>query len=211
MEKKLDLFCSLAALLVAAAALAAALTIPRPADRADNTPAPAPSHDPQEVYCLEKLNEVNDMVLDRQVVPEDYLRYLDEALSEKVKTYNSALVNAKAETVRYAKGWADSFREMSPEDDWYDEGFAGYGRYLEEGDNYFRFIEEFSAALLYPNANDFTFSATVVGYPAASEAGGSGGLWATGYYLDKTWIDTLTSAADELLDQFDAERAAAEK
>lgn len=218
MEKKLPLFCSLAALAVAAAALAAVLTLPRtaaPADPAlspapESVSAPAPILSPQDAYRLEKLNEVNDLVLDRQVVPEDYLRYLDQALSEEVKAYNVALVNAKAETVRYAKEWADSFRDLSPEDDWYDEAFARYGQYLKEGDNYFRFIEEFSTALLYPNASDFTLFATVVGYPAASEIGGSGGLWATGYYLDKSWTDTLTSAVDELLTQFDAARGAAE-
>lgn len=218
MENKLSLFCSLAALAVAAAALAAALTLPRSAAPADPAPspapesvsAPAPTLSPQDAYRLEKLNEVNDLVLDRQVVPEDYLRYLDQDLSEGVKAYNTALVNAKAETVRYAKEWADTFRDLSPEDDWYDEAFARYGQYLKEGDNYFRFIEEFSTALLYPNANDFTFFAPVVGYPAASEAGGSGGLWATGYYLDKTWTDELTSAVDGLLTKFDAARGAAE-
>jgi len=210
MDKKLPLICSLAALAVAAAALVAALTLPRPTAQEDATPSPAPAAGVQDAYRLEKLNAVNDMVLDRQVVSEDYLQYLDGDLAEKVETYNAALVNAKAETVRYAKEWADTFRAGEGED-WYDEAFAGYGRYLKEGDNYFRFIEEFSTALLYPNYNDFTFFATVVGYPAAREAGGSGGLWATGYYLDRTWVDALTSAADELLDQFDAARAAAEE
>jgi len=208
MEKKLNLFCSLAALLVAAAALVVALTLPRPAGQADDPPAAVPSLSPQEAYRLEKVNEVSDLVLDRQVVSEDYLRYLDEALAEQVKAYNSALVNAKGETLRYAKSWADTFRDMSPEDDWYDEAYAGYGEYLEAGDNYARFIDEFSTALLYPNANDFTYFGTVVGYPAGSEAGGSGGLWAVGYYLDKGAIDALTTAAEDLLDGLDAARIA---
>jgi len=219
MEKKLTLICSLAALVVAAAALAVVLTVPRPAIQADDTPsppaasasAPVPTHSPQDAYRLEKLNAVNDLVLDRQVVPGDYLRYLDQDLAEQVEGYNAALADARGETIRYAKGWADTFREMSPEDDWYDEALASYGRYLEEGDNYHRFIEEFSAALLYPNADDFTLFGTVVGYPAGNEMGGSGGLWATGYYLNKGPVEELTQVVEELLDRFDAARAAAEE
>lgn len=130
-------------------------------------PTPAPTPEPtaeakadyQTAYAVEKLNEVNDMVLARKVIPED------------------------------------------------DAAFASYGRYLEEGDNYFRFIEEFSAALLYPNSYDFTIFGTVVGYPASCESGGSGGLWSMGYYMDQTCIEELTSAVDALLDQFDAARA----
>lgn len=188
------------------------------APASDVTPsaAPAPSSgaaqpDPNRAYALEKLNEVNDMVLNRQMVPQDYLRYLDEPLAIKMVEYNSTLSSAKAITIRYAKGWADSFRNMTPEDDWYDAAFASYGRYLEEGDNYFRFIDEFSTALLYPNSYDFPLFGTVVGYPAGSEAGGSGGLWATGFYLsdsEKQCISALTALVDDLLDQFDAARAA---
>ena len=51
----------------------------------------------------------------------------------------------------------------------------------------------------------------MVGYPAGSESGGSGGLWATGFYLgesEKHYISELTAAVDDLLDQFDATRAA---
>lgn len=215
MKKLLPLYLT-AALALTLTACAPASDLGTPASD-PGTPASSPSAaqpDPNRAYAMEKLNEVNDMVLNRQVVPGDYLRYLDEALAEKVGEYNSALVNAKAVTVSYAKGWADtfrdSFRNMSPEDDGYDEAYAGYGRYLEEGDNYFRFIEEFSGALLYPNPGDFTFFQTVVGYPAGSEAGGSGGLWATGYYLNeqqRASIDELTAAVDGLLDQFDDARA----
>ena len=121
--------------------------------------APAPDSgvaqpDPNRAYALEKLNEVNDMVLNRQVGPQDYLRYLDETLAIKMVEYNSRLSSAKAITIRYAKEWADTFRNMSPED-WYGEAGVSYKRYLEEGDNYFRFIDEFSTALLYPNSYDF--------------------------------------------------------
>lgn len=187
---------------------------PDAAQSAAGTPAPGSGtaqSDPNRAYALEKLNEVNDMVLDRQMVPGDYLRYLDEALAEKVEEYNDALANAKGITLRYAKIWADSLRNVSPEDDWYSEADADYAQYLKEGDNYFRFIEEFSTALLYyPNHHAFMFFQTVVGYPAGCEAGGSAGLWATGFYLDeheRKDIAELNAIADELLDQFDNARA----
>lgn len=191
---------------------------PDAAQSATGTPEPGPDTAQSALnraYALEKLNEVNDMVLNRQVVPGDYLRYLDEELAEKVEEYNSALANAKGAAVRYAKDWAESFRDffgnLSPEDDGYDAAYASYGRYLEEGDNYYRFIEEFSTALLwYPNHYAFMIFQPVVGYPAGRELGGSGGLWANGYYLEdwqRTSIDELTAIADELLDQFDNARA----
>lgn len=210
MEKKLALICGAAALALSAVTLLVVVFSMLGPDRLEATPSPAAALDADAAYRLEKLNQINDMVLERQVVSEDYLRYLDDALAEQVKAYNVALVNAKGTTVRYAKEWADTFRDMSPEDDWYDEAYARYGRYLKEGDNYCRFIEEFSTALLYPNPNDFTLFGTVVGYPAGSEMGGSGGLWAVGYYLDKGPIEDLTAAVDGLLDRFDAARAAAE-
>lgn len=210
----------LASLLAIAMALSLAACAPRSA--ADSTPpgeSASPSCPPGESaspgvsssnpaaeYRLEKLNEVSDMVLNRQIVPADYFRYLDETVAGKAEAYNNALANAKMMAVRYAKEWADTFRNMSPEDDWYDAAYAGYGRYLEEGDNYFRFIEEFSTALLYPNHTDFTMFGAVVGYPAGCEAGGSGGLWASGFYLDQAPMDELTAAVDGLLDAMDAAR-----
>lgn len=205
------LIVALAAAALALAALVAVTALPRPAA----PEAAAPGQSAQDAYRLEKLNEVSDMALTRQVVPEDYLRYLDEAVAEKVEAYNAALCNAKMGTLQYAKGWAESIRackDLSPADNGYDTAFADYGRYLDEGDNYYRFIEEFSTALLYPNYSDFTVFGTVVGYPAGSEVGGSGGLWATGYYLadwQKREIDALGVAADELLNEADAARRAA--
>ena len=38
--------------------------------------------------ALEKLNQVNDMVLARETVPADYLRYLPDDLAELVEEYN---------------------------------------------------------------------------------------------------------------------------
>lgn len=207
------LIVALAAAILALAALVAAIALPQPTAPEDATPGQSA----QDAYRLEKLNEVSDMALARQVVPEDYLRYLDEAVAEKVEAYNAALCNAKIGALQYAKDWAESIRaskDLSPEDDGYDAAFADYGRYLDEGDNYYRFIEEFSTALLYPNHSDFTVFGTVVGYPAGSEVGGSGGLWATGYYLGdwkRVVVEELATAVDELLDQCDAARQAAER
>lgn len=222
-----ELTVALVAAILALAALVAVLVLPRtaaPTPSAADAPAPTPSavdtpapvqsqnQTPQDAYRLEKLNQVSDMALARQVVPEDYLRYLDEAVAEKVEAYNSALCNAKIGAIQYAKGWAESIRndkDRSPEDDEYDAAFADYGKYLDEGDNYFRFIEEFSTALLYPNHTDFTVFGTVVGYPAGSEMGGSGGLWAGGFYLEdwqKGALEELAAAVDDLLNQCDAAR-----
>lgn len=225
-----ELIVALAAAILALAALVAVIALPRsaaqeaaaPSPSASDVPSPGPSpagapapaqgQSPQAAYRLEKLNEVSDMALARQVISDDYLRYLDETVAEKVEAYDSALCNAKIVTVRYAKYWAEAIRadkDKSPADEGYDARFAEYGEYLAEGDNYFRFIEEFSAALLYPNYSDFTMFGTVVGYPAGSEVGGSGGLWAGRFYFEddeKRTVEELAAAVDELLDACDAAR-----
>lgn len=209
----LALIVALVAAILALAALVAAIALPQPTAPEDA----APGQSAQDAYRLEKLNEVSDMALARQVVSKDYLRYLDEAVAEKVEAYNAALCNAKIGALQYAKSWAESIRaykDLPPANDGYDAAFADYGEYLDEGDNYYRFIEEFSTALLYPNRTDFTVFGTVVGYPAGSEVGGSGGLWATGFYLEnwqKGAVEELAAAVDELLDQCDAARQAAER
>lgn len=55
------------------------------------TPEPpaAPSLTANQRYTLEKLNQVNDMVLARETVPADYLRYLPDDLAELVEEYNN--------------------------------------------------------------------------------------------------------------------------
>lgn len=196
--RKLPLLCSLAALLLSAAALAAVLLAPRAGEDAPSA---------TDAYRLEKLNAVSDLVLERQVVPSDYLRYLDEELAAAVEEYNWQLANTKSAAVAYAIDVADSFARQAEEDGMY----AGYARYLEQGDNYFRFVEEFSTAILYPSSDRswLTLSGTVSGYPAGQESGGSGGLWATGVMIDPAVpTEALFSAADALLDQMDAARAA---
>lgn len=43
----------------------------------------------ENAYRLEKINEVNDLVIQRQVVPEGYFRYLGEELAAAIEEYNS--------------------------------------------------------------------------------------------------------------------------
>ena len=91
--KRLPLFCSLAALAAALAALVLVLL-----------PHPAQSADAAESYRLEKLNQITDMVLERQVVPADYLRYVDEELAQAVEEYNSATQLLKMNYSTWAEG-----------------------------------------------------------------------------------------------------------
>ena len=195
--KKLPLFCSLAALAAALAALILVL-LPRPAQSADAA----------ESYRLEKLNQITDMVLERQVVPADYLRYVDEELAQAVEEYNSATQLLKMNYSIWAEGVVESvlydFGDAPEPPDPYDRP-----------ERYYQMVDRLSTLAFYPNSTDFIFTDPVLSFSAAHESGGSYGLWAI--YLHEDWYveeDLARQASDyftqvdTLLDQLDAARAA---
>ena len=95
--KKTDfpIFILAGAILISAALVTAGLFRGGGRPGADASGSPAATIDAAEAYRLEKLNEVNDMVLERKAVPEDYLRYLPEDLRDPVKQYNADTMGMK--------------------------------------------------------------------------------------------------------------------
>ena len=163
--------------------------------------------DPAAAYRLEKLNEVGDMVLNRQVVPEDYLRYLDGALAQAVAEYNGATAALKSGYSSYAEGVAKSLYYGWEDSTWQED----YNR----PDRYYRFIDRLSTLALFSNISDLSRTDPETSYSAAKEGGGSAGLWAwalhedfhVGEELARSVQDYFTQI-DALLDQIDAARAA---
>ena len=199
MEKKLSLLsalCSAGALIAAAVALVLVLTRPAPTQT-----------DANQVYRLEKLNEVNDMVLSRQIVSEDYLRYLPEELSAAVKQYNSDTAGLKQWYSSTAEDYAASILYD------FDPAPERPGPY-EESERYYQMVDRMSTLALFRNCADFYKLDPVLSFTVAHESGGSYGLWAGSFHeswyvgeeLGQKAADYLDSV-DALLDKLDEARA----
>ncbi len=181
--------------------LAAALLAFAPGRSAASPAQPAPA----DAYRVEKLNEVSDMVLGREVVPQDYLRYLPEALHEPIEQYNAETCVLKNNYGHHAVGIAKSLfyeRDKDP------------GDYLR-GDLFYAMIDRISTLALYRNAEQLCQTDPVLSYPLTKESGGSYGIWA--YMLHKQaavgedlaqQIQDYFTMIDGLLAQLDDSRQA---
>lgn len=177
-----------------------------PSATVDSAPAPdvAGTLDAAAAYRLEKLNEVNDMVLAREAVPEDYLRYLPEDLREPVKQYNADTMEMKVSYEQRGTRIAESLLYEHKEDP---------GDY-ERGELFYSMADRISTLSLYRNVNQLCNLDPVLTYTLAKEGGGSYGMWA--YYIEhgNYGVETKQRRAeyldsvDALLDQFDAARTA---
>ena len=208
MEKKLPLLCSLAALILSAAALVAVLLAPRAGEDALSA---------ADTYRLEKLNAVSDLVLERQVVPSDYLRYLDEELAAAVEEYNLSTSILKQRYLSYMENVTDSLA-YSYSDITDDNPSPSSHRYLtdaERPDRYYVFLDRVATLALFQNPSFLLQTDSATAYLAMVESGGSGGLWSTNLLqtvLGEEETHQLTeeyfAQVDALLDQLDAARAA---
>ncbi len=170
-------------------------------------PAPqaaTPQTDPSRAYALEKLNEVNDMILERSIVPEDYLRYLPEDLAEAVKGYNE-------ETALFHIFYTSVATDITT--GLFYEHQKNPGDYTHS-DLYDEWVGRISHYALYKNVTELCNNDPYLSYTLAKEAGGSAGTWP--YYIETGMYDRDTSFSrngyltlvDSLLTQFDQARAA---
>lgn len=138
-----------------------------PSPQADPS-APAEPLDPNRAYRLEKLNEVNDMILARETVPADYFRYLDEALTPVLEDYNAQTRAMRIVYTERATHIAKSFfYEHQPDP----------GDYAHS-DMYYEWVARISHYAMYENARELCENDPYLSYNLSKEAGGSGGLWA---------------------------------
>jgi hypothetical protein len=208
MKNRLTLALSAAALFVSAGLLVwtlwglAATPAAAPVFAAE-TAAPI---DAAQAYRLEKLNAVNDMVLSREVVQEDYLRYLPEDLAEEVRMYNQETAGLYMSYASYAKDTADALfyeHKESPGD-------------YDQPELYYEWVGRIARLALYRNTNELCENDPLLVYPLAKEAGGSYGMWAQRIHnqpiapdpeVNRRCEDYFT-LIDALLARFDAARAA---
>lgn len=164
--KRLSVAVSLVGLAVSVGLLAAVLWdgMPAGAESAAVTTA-----DPVAAYRLEKLNDVNDMVLKRAVVPEDYLYYVeDTALRDALKTYNEQTGTMHLYYQQRGMDIANAlFYEHKETPGDYDQPML-----------YYEWVGRIAGHALYRNTTQLCYADPFLGYPLAKEAGGSYGMWA---------------------------------
>lgn len=132
-------------------------------------------------FRQEKVEEITDMVLQRQPVPEDYFRYLEEDLAAAVAGYNQATDQLKDAYADYAK---DLFRGLFYE--MFDDGNEDPGFY-QRPDLYYQAVDRLSTLALYENAFELFCSDPALCSILAGERGGSPGLWAEGDNIHEAW------------------------
>ena len=141
--------------------------------------------------------QIRDMVLAREVIPADYLRYLDEELAAQAETYNLETANLKSQYTVYAK---EQIHGM----------FTYYRNSEPERLNYFaseELICEAAAHLarcaLYRNPQELFYEDPAMAYALSGEEGGSGSLWGGAVHQGFQVGENLSIEVKAYLDQVD--------
>lgn len=151
-------------------------------------------------YRMEKLNEVNDKVLNREIVDEDYLYYLsdNEALCTSLREYNQATASLSLEYAKDATGICTAlFYEHKEDPGDYDQPML-----------YYEWVGRITRLALYRNCEELCDTDPFLCYTLSKEAGGSYGLWAARMHLTSperiqqseeyfSRIDSLLAELDE--------------
>ncbi len=208
MEKKLPVLLSAAAL--AAGILALALTLVvllRPA-----------GPDPAEAYRMEKRDEIADMVLQRQVVPEDYLRYLDEPLAEEVRAYNEATANLHQHYAQMAGNIVNSlFYAFDDAGELDENGQLRGPEAYQQPEHYYDWVGRIAHWAMYANTEALCSADPALCFTLGREAGGSYGMWPASFHQEgiadedtRSWGEEYQALVDALLDRLDAARSGEE-
>lgn len=161
------------------------------------TAAPAAAAVPEDPRA-EIRAQIRDMVLAREVIPADYLRYLDEDLAAQAEEYNAETANLKSQYTVYAKEQIHSlfqyYRENEPERLNY---FASEELICEA-------TAHMARCALYRNAQSLFYEDPAMAYALSGEEGGSGALWAAAIHQGFQVGGNLAATVETYLDQVDA-------
>lgn len=161
--------------------------------------------DPAEEYRRGKVAEVSSMVLNREIVPGDYFRYLDEELAEAVEEYNSETCSMRSYYMEYAEknilGLLEFYQECGEE----------IPSFADSQERIWQAADHISDCALHREPYWLYYQDPVVWRILKKEGGGSGSLW-----LNKpAWAhnvgteraakaEAYFAQVEELLDRLDA-------
>ncbi|MPM13709.1 hypothetical protein SDC9_60068 [bioreactor metagenome] len=139
-----------------------------------------------EDFRLEKLNNINDKVLRREVLEEDCLYYLsdNEALCDALREYN------KQTAIMYLNYSQDAMNICNALFYEHKESPGDYAQPML----YYEWAGRIAKLALYRNCEQLCDADPYLSYPLAKESGGSYGIWAGRMHL----------SSDERIEQSDA-------
>lgn len=155
-------------------------------------------------YPREKVEEICDRVLQRQVIPADLLRYInDEDLVSSLLEYNTETATLKSNYGRFGAEIAHAlYYEHNPDP----------GDYLRP-DRFYEMADRISTLALYKNCEELCGTDPILSYCLSKEAGGSYGIWAGRLHQPDYVGEDLAAQTeayfariDRLLDRLDQDR-----
>lgn len=162
----------------------------------------APEGGSPEDYRLGKLNEVNDLVLGRETVPADYLRYLPDDVKALVEKYNEQTGRMRVNYTGKAMQIVSAL---------FYEGKSDPGNY-DQSALYYEWIGRISHYALYENVDELCRNDPYLAYPLMVEEGGSYGMWPQFIHDRENGEETgYFALVERLLDAMDAAREKTEK
>ena len=158
------------------------------------TASPIAPEDPR----AEARAQVREMVLAREVIPADYLRFLDQDLAARAEEYNAETANLKDQYTVYAKEEIHSifryYRENEPEQ----------LNYFDSEELICQAAAHLARCALYRNPQQLFYEDPAMAYALSGEGGGSGALWAVAVHQGFQVGGNLAKTVEDYLDQVDA-------
>ena len=203
----------LAGCLAAAALLAGCAAVPKEAGQGEDSPSAA--------YRAGKINDISDFILEREVVPGDYLRFLpeDSSLGETLQRYNEMTgqltMDAMTQAVELCAAlWSSRSGQLTEEElaqaEQISERLLGAaGDHWDTPEAIHQAEERIAHWALYENAKELCYGDPLLAHVLVPESGSSYGLWpgslhGTGERAQR--YEEYFALVDDLLDGLDALR-----
>ena len=147
----------------------------------------------------ERKGGIAGLILRREIVPQDYFRYLDESAAQQTGRYNELT----SQLHLYYTGRAAEIAKALLYEHGDDPGDYAHSQL------YYEWVGRIARCALYENAAELCANDPYLAYPLAKEAGGSFGLWADRLHEDVdgevkkqlteyfTLIDTLLTQTND--------------
>lgn len=144
---------------------------------------------PSAQYQMEKVNDISDMILARQVIPQDYFRFVDEdsQLQEALGSYNDLTVHLTESATAYATSILSGLVEGDEETSQLLTG--AIWDHMKVPDLFHEMEGRIAHYSLYENAAELCRADSLLTHIIVSEAGGSWSMW-------PSWLHTFGSVSD---------------
>lgn len=140
-------------------------------------------------YQIEKVNHISDLILERQVIPQDYFRFVDEdvQLQEKLQSYNDLTVSLTESATSYATSILSGLVEADEETA--QRLIGPVCDHMDVPEQFHTMEGQIAHWSLYENAAELCRADPQLTHIIVPESGGSWGMW-------PSWLHTFGSVSD---------------